>query len=515
MLFDIKKLLSIIVSLLTVTLFSCGTFDHNHTTIPQNEANELSVISSDVIQDWHQFKDKLGATLSGSQSWKQYLSFVESKLKQFGVIDIEKNTWRYPHWSTSRGHNNDNWNLVADGVSYKVAHYGAYSGGTTKDGTVAELVNYDADAPPSFFKNKIVVFKTSPHPEKPLNKQYKKWFTYNDYEYLSDQNTFQTLFTKVPASSTVSFDTWWQLRQTVTFNKILRQTQAAGGVIVFNMSYQRLSGLYTFPVPELMNVPVLYVDRDVGRNLQTSAAHHKTATIKLIAKIVLLETYQLIGYLPGKHYGEKNDEILLLISHSDGPSISQENGALGLLSVLHHFSLLPQDNRNRTLMFFLDNRHYMPGTETAWVKQDWFSKYPDIKKSIVGLISMEHLGQMEYKELDNMYAPTKRVEPSFLWTRNDPQLITMAINAVKENHWPRVMVQAPEKPGIHGTTQGIWYGMGKIAVEWNIPAFATMGMQGAYWSTTGDINKFNPELFQVQVRAMTQLTGKLMGMELR
>ena len=165
-------------------------------------------------------------------------------------------------------------------------------------------------------------------------------------------------------------------------------------------------------------------------------------------------------------------------------------------------------------MIFMDNRHYMPGMEKAFEKQDWFTRYPEVRKSIVALIATEHLGQIEYKEEGDVFAPTGMVEPSFLWAQNNPLLIDMAIKAVKDHQWPRCMVQCVEKPGIHGGTQGVWYGMGKIALDWNIPGFGMMGSQGAYWATTGRINKFHKDLFCKEVAAMAQLTGELMVADL-
>jgi hypothetical protein len=52
--------------------------------------------------------------------------------------------------------------------------------------------------------------------------------------------------------------------------------------------------------------------------------------------------------------------------------------------------------------------------------------------------------------------------------------------------------------------------MGKIALDWNLPAYGTMGTQGAYWTTTARIDTFNKEHFMREVAAMTQLTGELM-----
>jgi len=52
--------------------------------------------------------------------------------------------------------------------------------------------------------------------------------------------------------------------------------------------------------------------------------------------------------------------------------------------------------------------------------------------------------------------------------------------------------------------------MGKIALDWNLPAYGTMGTQGAYWATTARINTFDNKHFVREVAAMAQLTGELM-----
>ena len=316
-------------------------------------------------------------------------------------------------------------------------------------------------------------------------------------------------------NNSVAYDSWWQLHQTIKINAFLAKSRAAGGIVVFNMGYDRLAGLYTFPVLKLFNNPILYLDRNAGDQVIEDANLGKKATLKLVAEVEPTETYQLIGYLPGKDYGTPQDEKIILITHTDGPSISQDNGAFGLLGIVSYFSHFPRSARPRTLMIFLDNRHYMPGMEQGNVSQDWFTKHPEERDSIVALIAMEHLGQIEFREAGNAFAPTGFVEPSFLWTRNNQTLIDKAIRAVKDNKWSRVMVQSVERPGIHNLPQGVWYGMGKLALEWDLPAYATMGIQGAYWSTTGRLDEFDKKQFITQVAAMCQLTGELMLMDFK
>jgi alkylated DNA nucleotide flippase Atl1 len=470
------------------------------------------LVTPDEAQEWHRYKDQGGPAFSGNASWHRMMSLVEGELRKAGVVDLTRNRWSFDLWSTTEWPDDSGWKLVSGGSPVQVAHYGAWSGATGADGITAQLLLYDPAKPPPVrdLEGKIVVFTTAPHPRAPLDDTYRTWFTLNDYEYRSDSETFGPLFTPLSVGESVSYDVWWQLRQTAKINATLKQARAAGGIIVFDMPYERVAGLYTFPVPTLYQAPTLYLDRVAGRKVIEDARKGAAATLTLLAAVKPAETHQLIGYLPGKHYGTDKDETILLRTHTDGPAISQENGALGVLAIIRYFSHIPQAQRPRTLMVYLDNRHYMPGMEPAFEAQDWFVLHPEGRRRIAGLIAVEHLGQMEFKEVGDAMVATGRVEPSFLWTRNDQGLIDKAIQAVKDHHWPRVQVQSVERPGTHGGKQGVWYGMGRLGMEWNLPTFSTMGAQGAYWATSARLDRFDKQLFVTQVAAMAQLTGVLM-----
>ncbi len=503
----LKPFTVLILFTFVLSLWSSENQNKKRGLVPINE-NFLPGVQE--FYDWHKFKDQAGPTYSGSVSWHRYLKFIEEKLQKYGVVDMQKNAWTYDRWYTSDWPDDSNWSLVSGGEKVTVAHYGAYSGSTGPKGVTGRLIYYNPFTPPASIQNRIVVFHIAPHPQPPLSDAYKAYFTLSDYEYLSNPETFPPLFTRVPAERAVYFDVWYQLWQLQKIQQIVMQGKALGCVVIFNMPYDQLAGLYTFPVPVLYQVPTLFVDRSAGEKLLADARQEKLATLKLVAKQEKAETYQLIGYLPGKHYGTEKDKKIMLLTHTDGPSFSQENGALGLLGIVAYFSHLPQSERPVTLMLFLDNRHYMPGLEKAFNAQDWFTKYPEAKKDIVGLIALEHLGQMEYRVSGNAFLPTGLVEPSLLFTRNDSNLIKLAIQAVKENNWPRVMVKCVERKGVHGLPQGLWYGLGSLALDWDVPAFSLMGTQGAYWATTARLDKFNKDLFYIQVKAMPRLTAELM-----
>jgi hypothetical protein len=490
---------------------------------PQNDKFLTQLIPGFLVKpheayEWHLYKDMGGPTYSGSPSWKSYMEFLEWKLEEYGVRDIQRNPFSYNRWYTSDWPDKSQWSLISNGVPINVASYSAYSGSTGDAGLTAELIYYNPASPPTAgqMAGKIVVFKTLPHPVNfwtlPVLQAitYALSYTFQDYEYTSNPETFGPIYTVAPNDVSINGDVWYQLNQTTGFNNILRANGAGGGIIVFDQSYDRLAGLYQFGVPTLGNVPTLFLDRVAGAQVIADAqATGRSATLRLVATVKNTETYQLFGYLPGRNYGTPEDEMILLTTHTEGPSISQENGAFGILGIIKYFSNIPQSERPRTLMIFLDNRHYMPGMETFWSA---YNLPDDMLDPVVATIGTEHLGQLEYHETGvnrDIYEQTGRVETAFLWTRNNQTLIDMAIKAVIDNEWPRCQVKAIERPGIHNEHQGTWYGLGN-AQRYNRPGFGTMGTQGAYWSTRPRIEAFDADLFYSQVATMAQLTGSLM-----
>ena len=509
-----RKSLSIGVSAIVISLLLfLPAFVWADAGTALTEINPEYLVTPDEAYQWHSVKDKLGPTYSGNESWQNMMAFLEEKLKEYGVKDLKRNAWTYDRFVTTEWPDDSGWSLSIGGKSVKVANYGAYSGFTAPEGVTAPLVIYTPKTPLESMKGKIVVFMTMPHPKPPLGDDYKTWFTMNDYEYRNEKDEFPELYTQISVSESVAYDVWWQLRQTIMVYKVMLKSQAAGGLVIFNMPYDRAAGLYTFPVMPMGKAPILYLDRVNGKEVLAAAKEGREAVVRLEGKLLPTETYQLIGFLPGKNYGTPGDKMIMLRTHTDGPAIAQDNGALGILGIVGYMSKIPQAERPKTLMLYFDNRHYMPGMEKAFAKQDYFTLTPEALKPVKGLVAVEHLGQVEYREVGDKYEPTGRIEPSFLWTRADDKLANMAAKAVKDHQLPRVMVQCVERPGKHGGPQGVWYGMGRVAMEWNLPAFATMGIQGAYWATTARLdNAFDKDHFVKQVAVMSQLTGELMKM---
>lgn len=479
------------------------------------------LVSREEVQAWHVAKDSMGGpTMAGSPSWKNFLAIVEKELRDCGVVDFIKNPWTYTRWFTTEWPDDSNWSLHVDGRKIKVAAYGCNSGKTPAGGVTGELVVYKQDMPATELKGKIAIIlkptavqyyedrdAASParRPPNPL--------TVGDYEFLSDADSFPDPLRPLVEMDAVSPFTQMGLGAD---ERALTDGGAIGALIVVGLSYDALAGTYTFPVPALYDLPTLYIDRDTGAGLVEAAKSGKRGTLRLISQTEECETYQLFGYLPGRDYGTPRDEQILLITHTDGPSISQENGAFGILGIVKYLSRIPQAERPRTLLVFLDCRHYMPGAERAFAAQDYSQSHPEIYKPVVAAMGIEHLGQLQFIEADGKpYHKSGRPEVSSLWVSNNQQLIDIAIKAVKENRLARVQVQCPERPGVHGKPQGRQFGLGGIAGRLGVPGASTMGMMAGYWSTKARIDCLDAKHFVDQVATMSQICGGLMTAELR
>ncbi len=197
--------------------------------------------------------------------------------------------------------------------------------------------------------------------------------------------------------------------------------------------------------------------------------------------------------------------MVLLVTHSDGPNLTQENGALGILAIVDYFSHIPQSARRRSLLVLLDPQHYMPGRHLV----DWYETHPEVMDRVVASIGIEQLGQRQYGESGDEFGLTGAPEPTLVFAQDNDRLIDIAIEAVKRSAVPRTKIRVPSREG-----QGVWAGLGDIAVKQNMPGFAISTDMSGYWSTSPGLESFDAELCRQQLGLLVSLTAALMSEEL-
>jgi hypothetical protein len=304
------------------------------------------------------------------------------------------------------------------------------------------------------------------------------------------------------------------MTSTSTFVQAIAASRPAGVVFAMNLNAAETAGLYTFRVPEHYDFPSVYVDRDQGDGVIADARAGRSATLRVEGERVQAQAWQLVAWLPGRDHGTDLDQQVQLRTHTDGPSISQDNGAFGLLAVVRYMARIPQRDRPRSLMIELDCRHFMPGAEKAWASQDYFEKNPGARDGVVAMVAMEHLGQIDYVADGDDIRPSGRSLPTWIYASPDPRMIDAACAAARDNHLPSAIIRSPGRPGRGGRSQGPWYGMSNQGQYLGLPTFGVQGDLGAYWAFSGRIDRFDARAFRRQVAVFVQLIGFLMTTDL-
>ena len=511
--------------------------------------NPHFTITPDQAWSWASFKSQCGPTYAGGVGWKRYTDFLISRMPEFGAVDLDYVEIPYDHyivddWPDRRTHIYDSGvaleKLVSDGTSVPVvASYGMTSGFTPAEGITAPMILYDPAHPPdnAQIAGKILVFQTAQYPDPPYTESFLDNFTLTDYQWRSP-GKWAPLFTPPHPSATSSYHSRWVWSQLNGFAAIGIKGHAAGMVVVYDLSPGAALGLAQRSVytpngkaglgAVYINCPTLTLDRVHGAKVLVDAKAGKAATLTLRARFERDTGKAIIAYLPGKNYGTPHDEQVLLATHTDAMSLIEENGGLGMLGIMSYFNHIPQAARLRTLVFYFDCRHFMPGGETSWPQFDYYTIHPERLKPIVATLGMEHMGGRQTVETGpggNNYAYSSELpENGGVITslmdvyNNNIWLVEAIAKAATDNHWPRVDVKAGNvEPGVNGGFQGSVKSPMNKGRAYKIPGIGLAGDWPGGWTQTyaqldteAGPHGFDKEYFVQQVAGLSQLAGELM-----
>ena len=507
------------------------------------------VITPDQAWDWNMFKAQGGPTYAGSTGWKRYTDFLIAKMPEFGAVDLDTVEIPYDHyivddWPDRRTHIHDSGlaivKLASDGTPVPVvASYGMTSGFTPAEGITAPMLYYDPARPPAAgeIAGKILVFQTPPYPDPPYSKVFLDNYTLTDYEWRSP-GKWWPLFTPPPTSVTSSYHCRFVWNQVNVCAAIGIKERAAGIIIVYDLAPGAAFGLVQRSVytpdgkaglgSEYVNCPTLTLDRVNGAKVLADAKVGKTAALILKARFQRDTGKAIIAYLPGKDYGTPKDEQVLLATHTDAMSLIEENGGLGMIGIMSYFNHIPRASRPRTLVFYFDCRHFMPGGEASWPQFDYYAIHPERLKSIVATLGMEHMGGRQTVETGpdgNQYVySSERPEDGGVITslfdvyNNNMWLVDTIARAATDNQWPRVDVKAGDvAPGVNGGFQGTVKSPMNKGRFYGIPGLGLAGdWPGAWTQTYAQIDTeagahgFDKDYFVQQVAGLSQIAGELM-----
>lgn len=471
---------------------------------------------------WHEFKSACGPIYPGYESFDRYMNWMKERLAEYGCVDFMEHHWDHesyrvndwPVWDTGA------MALTVDGKDLPVGTFLMFSQSTGEEGLTAPLTYYDVTKgmpEEGAFEGKIVVMEDFPWPEKPYATKFLESYVVTDTNYRSDPEPPAPMLEIVDPTVSNSWATRWSFSNWC-FEMVpyAMKGKALGILIASRLTLGALRGLYDRH--NCRPVPALVVDRLTAPVLVEAAKAGKTAAMKLISEFFHADAWNYVCFLPGVNYGTDKDEYVTINVHTDAMSLTQDNGSLGALGICRYFSHIPQAERQKTLLFCIDSRHFIEGFENGNIAHDPYQVWPELQKKVTVTVGLEHMGEMEGAEdyEHNTMIPTGRPEYSFMKADDNDFCARILIEAAIDSGLERADIKIDGRPGIHGMYKGLVRAVQASTHKLGVCVIGEAGNWcGAHTQTFSTMQYFGAKKFRDEVHTWTQVVGCLMETDSR
>ncbi|KAF7331548.1 hypothetical protein MKEN_00033900 [Mycena kentingensis (nom. inval.)] len=270
--------------------------------------------------------------------------------------------------------------------------------------------------------------------------------------------------------------------------------------------------------PNSYQVPALYVGNSTGQMIRQvlGSGQVANATVVLNAPNVLTTTETIIGHLDGAAAArDDSDDTIILYTHSDGPSILEENGPIILLAIAEFFA---QANMLNMSLDFVVTTGHMSGhklNESAWMEDR-----PDLLENAKFAIACEHFGAIEWKDEYSspshapVYKPTGKLEP--MWTMANESKPSGPLHQSYLNSFdgtPDDIRMALIAPGHLNGSRSMWYGVGGSGImgRSDLPTIGIIPQPDYLWAgmVDGGWSRLDIDEAIAQINTIIRLVVKL------
>ncbi len=465
---------------------------------------------------WHEYKAKLGPIYPGYESFDVFMNWLKSKFEEFGCVDFMEHHWEHETYRVDDWPDHDSGAIGLE-ISGRIVPVGTFvmlSPSTGEKGLTAPLVYYDIKKglpEGGRFSGKIVVLEERGYPEKPFDDSFLASYVVTDTNYRSGPEIPAPMLEIVDPEVNNSWNTRWSFFQWGELLNIARAGGADGLVICSRLTYGTLKGLYDRQ--RRHNIPSLVVDRVTAETVLEAAKRNETAKLTLVSRFFPSDAWNFVCFLPGARYGDPSDEYVSVNNHVDAMSLTQDNGALGSLGIARYFSRIPVKERQKTLLFCIDSRHFIEGFENGYFRHDPYQVFPELREKVTVTVGLEHMGEMEAAEdyTANDMIPTGRPEYSFMKADDNDFCSRILIAAAIDSGLERADIKIDGRPGIHGKYKGLVRAVQASVHRLGKCVIGEAGnWPGAHTQTYSGMKFFGEKKFRDEVHAWTQVVGCLM-----
>ncbi|OBZ12071.1 hypothetical protein A8L34_17355 [Bacillus sp. FJAT-27264] len=363
-------------------------------TIDEQRLDSAAMMLKDI-----EVMNSFGSRTTGSEGHNKFIAWLEQQVTDMGLT-VYRDQYTFDRWEEK------NSSLVIDQQPIHVSSAFPYSGETGEKGVTGELV-YTKRGDYEQANGKIAVVEIENFKDFPIG------IVMNMRDSSPKQNKI------APSEGDLVLTT--ALKEAK-----LEQAKEMGvkAVILIwkGVSDDKVEKQYVPFTTDYAGIPAVWVNETEGQKVIRAANEHKKGTVILEAdeqKNAPTESFYV------KIEGKRKGEAIIINTHTDGINVVEENGAVGMLSMIRY---LQQEQPERTMIFAFVTGHFrlpeFKGTSQAtstWMEgqRELWDGENDHMKAVAG-ITVEHLGSMEWKDdATGHYGPTGRISTEYTYAGNE------------------------------------------------------------------------------------------------
>ncbi|MBE6746630.1 MAG: hypothetical protein E7558_04195 [Ruminococcaceae bacterium] len=383
-------------------------------------------ISKERMLEGMHTMNSFGTRLTGSKGHNDFINWLKSEITKMN-IPVFSDPFYFRRWEERKSSIE-----IIDGdekINIPVSSAYPYSGETSADGITEELVYVKdlRDIPKT--AGKIAVFNVANINFLPSEIAFDKRTSYPEDVVLEKKYEGPVITSFVQC-----------------FYGIVSKLSKAKAVILIwkGLHDDMIEGQYLSFIADYQNIPMLWVNETNGKKVIEAARKHKKATFVLEAEIeenAFTESFYCI--ITGKNQKEN----VIINTHTDGTNCVEENGSIALLELMRNMKdTVPE----RTHIFLFTTGHFrLPHFEdirtgafqsaSRWLAMHrdlWDGKGEHFK--CVANLTIEHLGCLEWRDIDGEYKYTGKPEIDLVYTGNK-FMDNLYIDTVKDRQTVRTM----------------------------------------------------------------------------
>jgi len=345
--------------------------EYTQIVFKENELDSEEIMLSEI-----EIMNSFGSRTTGSKGHQEFINWLKAQLGDMG-LEVHSDIYRFDKWEEKNSY------LRIDQEEIHVSFAYAYSGETDEKGVTGELIyvqsgEYDK-AEGKIAVMEIDVLKDLPH------------------------SLIMNKVGEFPSNTNVVSGDGDLVLTSVLRNPDLVKAKEAGAkavILIWKGVSEKVEDQYLPFTEDYIGIPAIWVNELDGIKVKEAAKKQEQGTVILEAeKTKQAKTESFYVSVEGIN----KEETILINTHTDGVNVAEENGAVGMLSMIRY---LQNNKHERTIVFAFITGHFrLPEFKgTSQASSTWLNNHQELwdgengnSKAVAG-ITVEHLGSMEWKD---------------------------------------------------------------------------------------------------------------------